>query len=192
MKLDVVAVDDDGVGIVRREPAELAVDQLEPPDHVLGALMGPVPLADVLLDRVGVRRQHDDEIRVPRIADRQHLPELLVMLGRVLRDVRLERDPRTLEENDLAGTIVVGGVAIVGVVEPAEVGGDADRVAPGVDVLEHAGIPHPFLALAVRSVVVKVAELPEQRALADARPADDRDSHVRAFRGRFRGSRATR
>ena len=78
----------------------------------------------------------------------------------------------------LSGPIVLGGVAIVRVVEPAEVGGHADRVAAGVDVFEHARIPHAFLALAVRSVVIEVAELPQQRALADAWSADDRDSHA--------------
>ena len=77
----------------------------------------------------------------------------------------------------LPGRSLLRRVAIVGVVEPAEVGGDADRIATGIDVLEHARIPDAFFALAVGSVVIEVAELPEQRALADARPADDRHAH---------------
>ena len=100
-----------------------------------------------------------------------------MVLGRILGDVRLERDAGTLEEDHLARAVVVGGIAVVRVVEAAEIRGDADRIASGVDVLEDARIPDAFLALAVRSVVVEIAELAEQRALADARAADNRDAH---------------
>ena len=101
------------------------------------------------------------------------------MVGfRVLRHVRFERDARAFEKDDLARPVVLRGVAVVRVVQSAEIGGDADRVAPGGDVLEHAGIPDAFLALAVGPVVVKVAELPDQRALPDARSADDGYAHV--------------
>ena len=38
-------------------------------------------------------------------------------------------------------------------------------------------VPHALFALAVRAVVIEVAELANQRALADAGTADDGDAH---------------
>jgi hypothetical protein len=119
----------------------------------------------------------DDDVGVPGIADREDLAQLVVHRRRILRDVRFERDARALEEDHLAGAVVRGGVAVVGVVEFAEVGGDAHRVAAGFDVGQHARIPHALFAFAVRSVVIEVPELAHEGALADAGAADDRDLH---------------
>ena len=77
----------------------------------------------------------------------------------------------------LPGAIVLGGVAVVGVVERAEVRGHADGVALRLDVLEHAGIPHALLAFTVGAVVIEVAQLPDERALPDAGAPDDRNAH---------------
>ena len=95
--------------------------------------------------------------------------------------MRLERDARAFEEDHFAGAIAVGGIAIVRVVEAGEVGGDADGVPARVDVFEDPRIPDAFFALSVRRVVIQVSELPDERALADARPADDRHAHARSF-----------
>src|SRR3954468_16358860 len=92
--------------------------------------------------------------------------------------MRLEGDFRALEKNHLAVAIVVRGGAIVGVVETPEIGGDADRVTAGLDVLEHARIPDTLLPFAVGSVVIEVAKLADQRALADSRAANDRHAHL--------------
>jgi tetratricopeptide (TPR) repeat protein len=69
VKLLVVAVDDHGIRIERREPAEFAVDQPEAPHHVLDFLVIAIAHSDVLFDRVGARRQHHDPVGTPRIAD---------------------------------------------------------------------------------------------------------------------------
>ena len=103
-----------------------------------------------------------------------------MIFGRVLGDVGFEGDAGAFEEDDLVGPVVPGGVAVVRVVEPAEVGGDADRVPSRLDVGEHARVPDAFLPLAVGSVVVEVAELAEERALADPGAPDDCDSHAGA------------
>src|SRR5262245_13479632 len=181
VKLHLIAVDDDRVRITRREPPKLAVDQPEAPHHVLGALVRAVSLSDVLLDRIGVRREDDDPIRIPRVANRQHLAEFRVILRRVFGDVPLECDARALEEDDFARTIAVDGIAIVRVVETGEVGRHPDGVPAPVDVFEDPRIPDAFFALSIRRVVIQVSELPDERALADARPADDRHAHARSF-----------
>ena len=80
-----------------------------------------------------------------------------------------EGDARALEENHLVRSVVLGGVAVVGVVQSREVFGDAHRIHAGGDVLEHALIPDALLALAVGSVVIEVRELAHQRVLP--RPA---------------------
>src|SRR5712691_5617431 len=108
---------------------------------------------------------------------------------RILCNVRFESDPRAFEEDHLAGPVVLQGVTVVRVVEPAEVGGDANRVAARRDVFEHLGIPDAFLALPVRPVVVQVAELPDERAVSNSWSADDRDTHARSF---YVGSEARR
>ena len=100
-----------------------------------------------------------------------------MVLGRILRDVRFERDAGAFEEDDLPRPVVVGGVTVVRVVERAEVRRDADGVAPVRDVFEDPRIPDAFLALPIGSVVIEVSELPDERALADAWSADDRDAH---------------
>src|SRR5262245_4223580 len=181
VELHVIAVDDDRVRITRREPPKLGVDQPEAPHHVLGALVRPISLSDVLLDRIGVRREDNDSIRIPRVANRQHLAEIRVVLRRVLGDVRLERDACTLEEDDFARTIAVAGISIVRVVETGEVGGHSDGVAARVDIFEDPRIPDAFFTLSIGRVVIQVSELPDERALADARPADDRHAHARSF-----------
>src|SRR5207248_3235513 len=94
------------------------------------------------------------------------------------RNVRLERDASAFEKNHLARPIVLGGIAIVRVVQRREIRGDADGIASHRDVLQHVRIPDAFLALAVRSVVIQVAELPQQRAFSDPWSADDRDAHT--------------
>src|SRR5439155_10903534 len=135
---------------------------------------------DVSLDRVGVRREDDDAIRVPRVPDREGLPELHMVRFRILRDVRFEGDAGAFEEDHFAGPVVCRGVAIVRVIDPSEVHRDPNRVAPRRDVFEHPGIPDAFLAFPVRPVVVQVAELPDERALSNSRSADDRDTHARS------------
>src|SRR5205085_2991148 len=80
-------------------------------------------------------------------------------------------------ENNLVGAIVRRGVAIVGVVERAEVRRDADGITLSFDVLEHARIPHSLFTLSIGTVVIEIAELPDERALADSRPTDDRNAH---------------
>ena len=106
------------------------------------------------------------------------VPQRGVILGRVFRHVRFERDARALEEDHAVRAVVQRGVAIVGVVEAGEVFGDADRVDAGGDVLEDARIPHALLALAVGAVVIEVGELADERALADTGSADDRYAHT--------------
>ena len=177
VELHAVAVNHHRIGVARREPAELGVDQPEPPHHGLGRLVRPVAQLDVLLDGVDARRQHDDPLRIPPVADRQHLAQRRVIGCRILGHVRLERDARALEEDDAIGAIVLGGIAVIGVVDAREVLGDADGVSARGDVFEHARGPHAFFAFAVRTVVIEVAELPDQRALADARPADNGHPH---------------
>ena len=90
--------------------------------------------------------------------------------------MRLERDARALEEDDAPRAVVAGRVAVVGVVERAEILGDADRILARGEILEHARIPHALLAFAVGAVVIEVAELPHERALANAWAADDCDA----------------
>lgn len=91
--------------------------------------------------------------------------------------MRLEGDARAFEEDHLAGAVVGRGVAVVGIVELAEVGGDPHGIAAGFDVGQHARIPHALFAFAVRAVVIQVAELAHECALADAGTADDGDLH---------------
>src|SRR5687768_822369 len=99
---------------------------------------------------------------------------------RILRHVRFERDARPLEEDDAIGTIVLGGIAVIRVVDIREILSDADRVSTSCDVFEHASGPDAFFTLAVRAVVIEVAELAYQGALADAGTADDGDAHQRS------------
>ena len=111
------------------------------------------------------------------VAHDEHAAQRLVALGRILGDVRLERDARALEEDHPVGSVVLGGVAVVGVVERREVLRDTDRIAPVGDILEHARVPDALLALAVGAVVIEVAELTDESALADSRTTDDGDTH---------------
>ena len=92
--------------------------------------------------------------------------------------MRFERDARAFEEDHLVRAVVQRGVAIVGVVEAREVFGDADGVDAGGDVFEDARIPDALLALAVRSVVIQVGQLADERALPDTRAADDGYAHL--------------
>ena len=70
-----VAVDDDGVRIARRQPAERVIDQPKPAHHVLDIFVIATAKADVLLDGVGARRQHDHAVRVPAVADLEDLAQ---------------------------------------------------------------------------------------------------------------------
>src|SRR5688572_3463035 len=100
------------------------------------------------------------------------------MIGdRILGHVRFERDAGPLEEDDAIGTIVLGGIAVIRVIDVREILSDADRVSTCGDVFEHARGPDAFFTLAVRAVVIEVAELAYQGALADAGTADDGDAH---------------
>jgi hypothetical protein len=127
--------------------------------------------------------EDDDPLGTPALSHRRDVPQALVILGWVLGDVRLERDPRAFEEDHLSGPVVALGVAIVGVVEAREVLRDADGVAAERDVFQDARVPDALLALAVRPVVIEIRELADQRALAHARSAHDRHAHVVATPG---------
>ncbi len=100
-----------------------------------------------------------------------------MVLGWVLGHVRFERDARPLEEDHPVGPVVLGRVAVVRVVDAGEILGDAHRVPAGGDVFEHAAVPHALLALSVGAVVIEVAKLANQRALADSGASDDGDTH---------------
>jgi hypothetical protein len=116
-------------------------------------------------------------VDVSTIADREDAAQPGVGLGRIFDDVGLEGDARPLEEDHLAGRVVVCRIAVVRVIESREVHRDADGVPARLDVLEHPRIPDALLPFAVGSVVIQIAELPDERALADARPAHDCDAH---------------
>ena len=163
-----------------REPPELGVDEPKPPHHVHGVLERTVPQANVLVDGIGARREHDDAVRIPGIPYRQHALQRVVILRGVFRDVGFQRDARALEQDHLAGTVVIRGVAIVRIVQPREVGRDRHRIPARVDVFEDAGVPHALLPLAVRPVVIQVAKLADERALPDSGAADDCDAHAAA------------
>ena len=116
-----------------------------------------------------------------RVTEGQNLAQLGVILGRILGHVRFERDSRPLEEDHLVRPIAIGRVAIVRVVEAGEIGRHAHRVPAGLDILSTSRVPDALLTLSVGPVMVEVAELPEQRALADAGPTDNRDAHGRSI-----------
>src|SRR5476649_1149129 len=100
-----------------------------------------------------------------------------MVLLRILRDVRFERDARALEKDHLARPIVLRRVAVIRVVERTEIRRDANGVALRLDILEHARVPHALLAFTVRAVAIQVSELAHERALADSRSADDGYTH---------------
>src|SRR5687767_5333482 len=177
MELDPIAVDDDRVRIGRGEPAELRVDESKAPRHVLDLLVRAPPLQDVLLDGVGARRQDNDAVGIPAIADGKDLAKPVVRFFRILHDVGFESDPRPFDEDHAIRPVMLPGVAVIGVVQLAEVCGDADGVQPRLDVHEDARIPHAFLAFSVRPVLIQVAELAYQRALSDSRATYDGDAH---------------
>ena len=177
MELHVVAVDDDRVGIERRQPPELAIDQLKPPHHVLGILVRPVAEPDVLLDRARARGQDDRPIRIPPVADREHVAQRGMVFVWILGHVRFERDARAFEEDHPIVAIARGGVAVIRVIERAEIRRHAHRVAAFRQIFEHQRLPDAFLALTVGAVVIEVAELPHQGALANPRAADNRHAH---------------
>src|SRR5215216_998034 len=52
-----------------REPPKLRVDEAKAANHVFYLLVRPSSLLDVLLDRVGARREHDRAIGLPLVAD---------------------------------------------------------------------------------------------------------------------------
>src|SRR5262249_1356787 len=91
--------------------------------------------------------------------------------------MRFERDSRAFEEDHLSRPIVFGGVPVIRVVKRRKVRGHADRIASHRNIPQHLRIPDAFLALAVRSVVIQVAELAQERALANSWSADDPDEH---------------
>ena len=154
-----VPIDHDGVRVLRRETPELGIDQTETPHHILDAFIRAIPESDVLVDGVAAGGQHDDPVRVPGVADPEDPPQLVVMRARILRNVRFEGNARAFEKDDAARTVVVGGVAIVRVVEAGEIRGNTHRVAPCFDVFEHPGIPDALLPLAVRSVAIQIATM---------------------------------
>ena len=90
--------------------------------------------------------------------------------ARVFGHVRFERDARAFEEDHAVRPVVFRGVAIVRVVEGCEILGDAHRVSPRVDVLEHSGIPDALFTFAVGAMVVEVAELTQERAFPHPGP----------------------
>src|SRR5262245_54860486 len=92
--------------------------------------------------------------------------------------MRFERNARALEKDDPARPVVIGGVAVIRVVEPRKIRRHTDGVSPGVDIFEHPRLPNALLAFPVRPIVVQVAELAKQRALPDTGPSDDRDAHA--------------
>ena len=100
-----------------------------------------------------------------------------MVLERVLRHVRFERDPRALEKDHAVWAVVQRRVPVIRVVEAGEVFGDTHGVDAGGDVFENSGVPDSLLAFAVRSVVIEVCKLADERAFTNARSADNGHAH---------------
>src|SRR5262245_6577099 len=69
VEFDAVAIDDNGVGIARRQTPELGIDQPKAPHHIFRDLERAVAEANVFLDRRGTRGENNSAIRAPGIAN---------------------------------------------------------------------------------------------------------------------------
>ena len=107
VKLQPIAVDHDRVGRGRREPPEFRIDQAKAADHFGHVLVRTVPPENMVFDGVRAGGEDDDTVRTPRVALCGHPAQRLVVLRRILGDVRLECDSGALAEDHLAGPVML-------------------------------------------------------------------------------------
>ena len=137
-----------------RESPERIIDQTEAAHHVLGHFVGTVAQQDVFFDGGGARREHDDAVETPVIADDEHVPEGVLTFGRVfgMCASSVMRAPSKIARRP----VMRGTVTIVGVVETREDSVTPTGFTPLAMSSSTRGSHTPF-AFAVGSVAIEVA-----------------------------------